>query len=143
MLCGARSPGGPWQSARPMSPSGMLGWMAVADTKNFVIWKDVSLAVSGTESTRQETVLGASTSVSSTTELVYVAKIDENLIGIARNVIPLEILSETAQLILQILQRENMILGAVINLIQQLDLGINKIFRSKRETIQDKEIQDI
>ena len=52
-------------------------------------------------------------------------------------------LSETVQLILQILQRENMILGADINLIQQLELGINKIVRSKRETIQDEEIQNL
>jgi hypothetical protein len=86
-------------------------------------------------STSKETVLGASTSLSLTTVLVSVAKIDENLIRIACNVIPTDILSKTAQLILQILQRENMILGAIINLIQQLDLGSNKIVRSKREII--------
>jgi hypothetical protein len=36
-----------------------------------------------------------------------------------------------------------LILGATINLIQQLELGINKIVRSKRETIQDEEIQNL
>lgn len=86
-------------------------------------------------STSKETVLGALTSVFLTTVLVSGAKIDENLIPITCNVIPPVILSETAQLILQILQRENMILGTIISLIQQLDLGSNKIVRSKREII--------
>lgn len=36
-----------------------------------------------------------------------------------------------------------LILGVTINLIQQLELGINKIVRSKRETIQDEEIQNL